>query len=110
MEEICDILDGSDQEKPYWRALQKKMEIIRYPDMTSSARMLSEMQEQKMSVDDFSLQKSGEYTLYFKNRHLSTLLSQKLESSVTKSLMDQKYQESEKKIPFEDYLRNYFRL
>jgi glutamate--cysteine ligase len=110
MEEVCGILDGGDQEKPYWSALQKQMELIRYPDMTSSARMLSEMREQKMSVDDFSLQKSGEYTQYFKNQPLSMPMKRQLESSIEKSLMDQKYLESGEKIRFEDYLENYFRL
>ncbi|HEU4854934.1 MAG TPA: glutamate--cysteine ligase [Nitrosospira sp.] len=110
MEEVCDVLDEGNHEKLYWKALQKQMELIRYPDMTSSARMLSEMREHKISVADFSLQKSGEYTQYFKNQPLSMPARQELESSVTKSLMGQKYLESGEKIPFEDYLDNYFRL
>lgn len=110
MEEVCDILDEGNREKPYWKALQKQMERIRHPDTTSSARMLSEMREQKMSVADFSLHKSGEYTEYFQSEPLSVSARQELESSVAKSLVDQKYLESEEKIPFEDYLEDYFRL
>ena len=110
VDEVCDVLDRGDSEKSYTNALQKQMELIRHPELTSSARMLSEMREQKMSVSDFSLQKSREYTQYFQNRPLSAAMRGKLESSVTKSLLEQKYLESEEKIPFEDYLGNYFRL
>jgi glutamate--cysteine ligase len=110
MEEVCEVLDGSDREKPYSQVLQKQKELIRHPDMTSSARMLSEMRDQKLSVDDFSLQKSGEYTQYFRNLPLSAPIRQELESSIAKSRTDQSHLESEEKIPFEDYLENYFRL
>jgi glutamate--cysteine ligase len=110
MAEVCDVLDGGDHEKPYHKALQKQIELIRYPDMTSSARMLSEMREQKMSVDDFSLQKSGEYTQHFRNQPPSMPLRQELESGIARSRIDQSHLESGGKILFEDYLENYFRL
>ena len=67
MQEICEMLDNGNADKPYTRALRKQIEAIRHPELTSSARMLSAMRDQKLSITDLVLQKSREYTRYFQN-------------------------------------------
>ena len=70
MQEICEVLDNDNGDKPYTMALRKQMEVIRHPELTSSARMLSAMREQKLSITDLVLQKSHEYMrLFSENRH-----------------------------------------
>ncbi len=108
MQEVCEVLDKGNDHKPYTQALRKQMEVVRHSELTSSARILSVMRDQKLSITELVLQKSDEYTHYFQNATLETSVKKSLDFQVEASLEQQKRLDTMSEIPFERYLNNYF--
>lgn len=108
MKEICEALDDGHEEKPYTAALHKQMEVIRHPELTSSARMLAAMRSQHLSITDLVLQKSQEYTHYFKNCALDASIKKSFDLQVETSLAQQERLTAMTEIPFDEYLNSYF--
>lgn len=108
MREICEILDNGNADIPYTHALHQQIETIRHPELTASARMLSAMRAQKMSITELVLQKSREYTRYFQNAALDAAVKRNFDLQVKTSLAQQKQLDATDEIPFDKYLSNYF--
>ena len=108
MQEICEALDNGDGDKPYTRALRKQREVIRHPELTSSARMLAAMRDQKLSITDLVLQKSREYTHHFQKASLDASVKRDFDLQVQASLEQQERLNTTRDIPFDQYLSNYF--
>lgn len=108
MWEICEILDNGDADIPYTCALHQQIEKIRHPELTASARMLTAMRAQKMSITELVLQKSHEYTRYFRDAALDAAVKGNFDLQVKASLAQQKQLEATHEIPFDQYLSNYF--
>ena len=108
MREICEILDNGNADIPYTHALHQQIETIRHPELTASARMLSAMRAQKMSITELVLQKSREYTHYFQKAALDAAVKRNFDLQVKTSLAQQKQLDATDEIPFDKYLSNYF--
>jgi glutamate--cysteine ligase len=108
MQEICEVLDKGNDNKPYTQALSKQTEVVRHSELTSSARMLSAMRDQKLSITELVLQKSDEYTRYFQNATLEASVKKSFDSQVEASLEQQERLDTMTEIPFDKYLNNYF--
>lgn len=108
MREICEILDNGNADISYTHALHQQIETIRHPELTASARMLSAMRAQKMSITELVLQKSREYTHYFQNAALDAAVKRNFDLQVKTSLAQQKQLDATDEIPFDKYLSNYF--
>ena len=66
------------------------------------------MRAQKMSITELVLQKSHEYTRYFRNAALDAAIKRNFDLQVKASLAQQKQLEATDEIPFDQYLSNYF--
>ena len=108
MQEICEILDHGNGDKPYTQALSKQVEVIHHPELTASARMLSAMRTQKMSITELVLQKSHEYTHDFRKCALDASVKRRFDLEVETSLAQQQQLDATDEIPFDHYLSNYF--
>ena len=108
MQEICEVLDNGNGDKPYTMALRKQIEVIRHPELTSSARMLSVMQDQKLSITELVLQKSQEYTRHFQHATLDASIKRDFDLQVKASLEEYKRLNTTSEISFDKYLSNYF--
>jgi glutamate--cysteine ligase len=108
MQEICEMLDNGNGNKPYTMALRKQIEAIRHPELTSSARMLSVMRNRKLSITDLELEKSREYTRHFKDCSLDAAVKTRFDLQVQASLGQQEQLNNASEIPFDRYLSNYF--
>ncbi len=108
MREICEILDNGSANTPYTHALLQQIEKIHHPELTASARMITAMRTQKMSVTELVLQKSHEYTRYFQKTALDTTIKRNFDLQVKTSLAEHKQLGAMNEIPFEEYLSNYF--
>lgn len=108
MREICEIMDNGNANTSYTRALHQQIEKIRDPELTASARMLSAMRTQKLSITELVLQKSHEYTRYFQKSALDTAIKRNFDLQVKTSLAEQKQLDAMNEIPFDEYLSNYF--
>ncbi|MCB1985978.1 MAG: glutamate--cysteine ligase [Burkholderiales bacterium] len=108
MQPVCEMLDNGHDNRPYTTTLQKQIEAIRYPECTPSARMLSTLLDQKLSVTELVLQKSQEYTEYFKQNALNDSTRKQFDLQVQTSLQEFERLNNAHQIPFEQYLCNYF--
>jgi glutamate--cysteine ligase len=108
MQEICEALDTGNEDRPYTSALHKQMEVIRHPELTSSAKMLQIMRDQKLSVTDLLLQKSREHTSHFQKTPLDTSVKRDFDSQVENSLEQLERLNNANEIPFDQFLSNYF--
>lgn len=108
MQEICEVLDNGNQEKPYTAALRKQIDVIHHPELTSSAKVLSAMRNQKLSITDLILQKSREYTHHFQKVPLDASVKRSFDFQVAESLAQQKQLNNAIEIPLDKYLNNYF--
>jgi glutamate--cysteine ligase len=108
MQEICEALDNGVENRPYTKALHKQMEIIRHPELTSSAKMLAIMRDQKLSVAELVLQKSRQYTSQFQKTPLDTSVKRDFDLQVENSLHQLERMNKSSGIPFDQFLSNYF--
>ncbi|WON73369.1 glutamate--cysteine ligase [Nitrosospira sp. Is2] len=108
LQEICEALDNGNKARPYTQALHKQMEVIRHPELTSSAKMLATMRDQKLSVAELVLQKSREYTSHFQKTPLDNSVKRDFDLQVANSLEQLKRLNNASEIPFDEFLGNYF--
>ena len=108
MQPICAILDKEDADKPYSSALAQQQLLVQNPDLTASARILDCMTQTRQSFGSFALNKSAEHARYFSVNKLDKTHTQELNDLAALSLAKQKELESNKQIPFDDFLKQYF--
>ncbi len=108
MQPICAILDKEDADKPYSSALAQQQLLVQNPDLTASARILYGMTQTQQPFGSFALNKSAEHAQYFNVNKLDKLHTQEFNDLAALSLAKQKELESNKQIPFDDFLEQYF--
>jgi glutamate--cysteine ligase len=108
MQGICEALDHGSETKPYTNALHKQMEVICHPELTSSAKMLATMRDQKLSIAELVLQKSRQYTSQFQKTPLDTSVKRDFDLQVEDSLQQLERMNKSTGIPFDQFLGNYF--
>jgi glutamate--cysteine ligase len=108
MQPICAILDKEDACNPYSSALAQQRLLVENPDLTASARILDCMTQTQQTFGSFALNKSVEHARYFSVNRLDKTHTQEFNDLATLSLAKQKELESNKQIPFDDFLKRYF--
>jgi glutamate--cysteine ligase len=115
-EEICDAmqpfaraLDADAGNAPYSRALEAQLEAVRDPDRTPSARILAAMCEHEEGFYQFTQRMSLQHQRYFLDLPLDTAQAQSFDATATSSLAAQRAIEAADRIPFDEFLENYFR-
>lgn len=108
MHPICEILDGADTDKPYTSALTKQIEAIENPDLTPSARILSEMRQTGEPFARFAQRISEEHERNFRAQRLNRAQTAEFEQIAIESIREQKSIESKDAEPFDRFLKKYF--
>ncbi|MGJ0484102.1 MAG: glutamate--cysteine ligase [Methylomicrobium sp.] len=108
MEPICAVLDEGLNDKPYSAALTEQREVVRNPDLTPSARMLSAMSRDDQSFSCFEQQTSLNHAQYFKSQKLSDARKREFLQLAEQSMIKQAEIESRDTLSFDDFLANYF--
>ena len=106
---ICELLDRGDPAKPYAAALAAQSAKLTDVQLTPSARLLTELRSTGESFFELALRMSGMHKAYFRDLH--TPNAQRLtELSVEaeESLRAQRAIEAADRIPFKQYLAQYF--
>jgi len=108
MTALCELLDGDDPQKLYHRALQASMEVVRDPDATPSARILSQMRQRNEAFFHFAKRVSQEHKEHLCGLDLAsdkqtfyereTVLSQQLQLEI----------EASDDLHFDEFLAQYF--
>ncbi len=104
----CELLDKDAELHSYCDALQTQRAKIADSDLTPSARMLAEMDENKEEFYHFSLRMSQQHQQWFAERPLNADELASFEQEAQQSIERQHGIERADDIPFETFMQNYF--
>jgi glutamate--cysteine ligase len=105
---VCVLLDQDEPTRPYTAALYAQRQKVRNPDLTPSAKMLSEMNFFGESFFSHAMRKSLTHQQYFLDRPLSEDIDAMFKQKALDSLTKQAEIEAADKISFSEYLEKYF--
>lgn len=105
---VCQILDSTDPEQPYSKALQQQQALVENPELTPSARILNEMRSQGQCFGAYALQKSAGHQTQFKNNQLDTKSYKDFTVMAEASVAQQQRIEAEDTLSLDDFLAHYF--
>ena len=108
MQPICEALDSAETEKPYSQALNLQRELVKNPDLTTSARMLAAMRENKKTFARFTVNQSAEWANVFATQTLDEKTRQQFIKLAKESHFQQHELEATPQLPFEQFLATYF--
>ncbi len=104
----CDLLDKDSSVHNYCDALQHQRAKIADPDLTPSARMLAEMDQQGEEFYHFAMRMSRQHQQWFADRPLDESKRLQFEKLARESIAKQQSIEAVDEIPFANFLQNYF--
>ncbi len=109
LEPICELLDGDEPARPYRASLAAAAERIHAPELTPSARLLTELGGGGQSFFELALAASTLNRRYFLELHApnAARLAQ-YNAEAEASLDEQRAIESADRGSFREYLHNYF--
>ena len=108
MQPVCVILDQHHPDKPYSVALSTQQKLVDNPDLTASARMLTQMRANSQTFTGFALEKSEEHAHYLHQMKLSATDIKKFTELAEDSHVKQRDIESKPQLPFDEFLHRYF--
>ena len=104
----CELLDKGYRDSPYGSALSLQRAKIADPDLTPSARMLSDMADNKEEFYHFALRMSRQHQQWFADRPLESDKLARFQRNAEESLQKQQQIEQADTISFETFMREYF--
>ncbi len=108
MTDVARLLDRANHCENYFSSVKSQIASVFDPDLTPSARMLAEMREHDEGFFHHAQRMSKHHNQYYKNHPLSEDKVKFFEDMTGESLAKQSIIESEDKISFDEYLKNYF--
>jgi glutamate--cysteine ligase len=105
---LCESLDQGQGEPRYSQSLDLQLTRIQDPEMTASARMLSEMRDRGESFFEFAQRKSREHYDYFTQQPLDVEREAYFRELAETSWQQQRAMEAADNISFDEFLANYF--
>ena len=108
MSASCDLLDKDASVHSYCDALQQQRAKIADPDLTPSARMLAEMDQNGEEFYHFALRMSRQHQQWFAERPLEEAKNLQFETLARESIARQQAIEAADEVSFETFLQNYF--
>jgi glutamate--cysteine ligase len=108
MQPVCDALDGGNPERPYNAALMQQARRVENPELTASARLLAAMRVRQSPFETYALGVSAEHRALFKEQRLDARQTTFFNDLATRSLAKQKHIEAADRLPFDDFLQQYF--
>jgi glutamate--cysteine ligase len=104
----CDLLDKDADLHCYCEALQHQRAKIADPDLTPSARMLAEMDQNDEEFYHFALRMSRQHQQWFAERPLDEAKRLQFETLARESIEKQRATEAADDVPFATFLQEYF--
>ncbi|WP_411725906.1 glutamate--cysteine ligase [Methyloglobulus sp.] len=108
MNEVCDILDKDDGDKPHSKALLTQQQIVQNPDLTASARMLACMRQTGQPFSRLALIQSMEHAACFNGHKPDETFTKQFNDLAENSLAKQAALENKSQLPFDQFLKQYF--
>lgn len=109
MSELCEILDENEEQPLYSQALEKQIQAIQSPELTPSAKILANMKDHAQPFAGCGLNTSRQHQYYFNSLPaLNNDQLQQFKQEAEDSLRKQALVESGDRLPFDQYLQQYF--
>jgi len=108
MQEICEILDQNNAEKPYSSALAQQIAVMENPALTPSTKILECMRSNQQPFGRFGLKTSKLHKQYFKQLRLDKKITEKFDQMAADSHLKQQQIEAKDKLSFDEFLNKYF--
>ncbi|MEI6744452.1 MAG: glutamate--cysteine ligase [Methylococcaceae bacterium] len=108
MQPICEALDSTETDSPYFETLKLQRELIENPNLTPSAKILAAMRENKKPFACFAVNQSAELAKFFTGQSLDDTTRQKFKNLAVESHAKQRELEAASQLPFEQFLKQYF--
>lgn len=105
---LCELLDRGRTDGAYGASLRKQVAKIRDAEQTPSAQVLAEMRSQSECFGAFALRWSRAHAARYLSQPLDEELTAYFRRLAEKSLDEQRHIETENRLSFDDFLRNYF--
>ncbi len=108
MRPVTELLDRGRPQKDYSASLNKQLELVENPELTPSARMLTEMRDNTESFFEFAQRKSLEHFEYFERQSLSKETEAFFQRETKISWEKQHAIEAGDQVSFDEFLADYF--
>ena len=108
VEAVCGLLDAAGGEDQYAASLAQQMAAVRDPELTPSARMLSEMRENGEGFFQFAKRISLQHHHHFQELPLTAERRRLFEEEANRSRKQQQLLEEQDSRSFADFLQDYF--
>lgn len=105
---LAGVLDDGEPEPAYLGCLTPLMEAIENPEATPSAKILSEMRENRESFQEHTLRISHQHAGDFRSRPLDGEQAAEFAREAAQSLAAQRHTEATDTLSFDEFLMRYF--
>lgn len=109
LQPVAQLLDHSHSTHSYSEALELQLAKIQNPDLTPSANVLSQLETTQCGFIDWAKQRSTALQEAFLNKSLSEAEEKKLADMAEESSVLRQTEENQPQIPFDDYLKAYYK-
>ena len=109
LEALAQLYDQSEGGTNYRDSLLRQRNKVRNQALTTSARVLETMSQQKLGFFDFALRQAEQHRDQFRKRPLEPADQSAFTDMAASSLTEQASREAEAQRPFADFLADYFR-
>lgn len=108
MQPIAELLDGLHHNRDYTNALGAQLAKLDEPELTPSARIVTELKNCNESFYEFAMRKSSEHEQHFKDLTHNSGTDREFVEWAETSLDNQKRIEAADDIDFDEFLNRYF--
>lgn len=108
MQGVCELLDETQPEPRYAKALARQMELVRDPERTPSAQLIAEMRTTGEGFFQAAMRLSQQHRAYFNELPIADSDLDWFARVAEKSLADQAALEAADALSFDEYLERYF--
>jgi len=108
MQPIAELLDRLHHSSDYTNALDEQSAKLDEPELTPSARIVTELKNSNESFYEFAMRKSTEHEQHFKDLKHNSAADQQFVKWAQMSLDDQKRIEAADDMDFDEFLNRYF--
>ncbi|MCB1645761.1 MAG: glutamate--cysteine ligase [Pseudomonadales bacterium] len=106
VQQVAAWLDGQTANKVYTTAVQQQLDKVNDPSLVPSARILTDMREQKIPYFRFAMNKALEHQAFFRANPLSPAEQAEYRDMAAASVAEQQQIEAQPQLPFDTYLKN----
>lgn len=108
MVDVCRLLDRTHSTTCYTSALKTYYEMVEDPDLTPSARILQQMQDNGEPFFPFSMRHAEQHARYFQSLTLRDTQAAFFRQAAAESITRQQQMEANNTLDFDEFLARYF--